>query len=96
MDKELKDFINDWKINPEQLVAEKDGLKFHYSSKGLDGTPKVGISGLASWYSGQLEKGVTSEQTDEILADLSKEFMEIYNKVILPQQIQKQQKQQTK
>lgn len=83
---ELKNFINDWKVNAlTESAVHISGLKFRHVKNGSDGQEKIEISNLPQWARNFIDKGNTVEQCEKIQAKLYNEFIDIYKQVIVPQ-----------
>ncbi len=83
---ELKDFIDDWKIDAKNKSAtHKSGLDFKYVQNGYGGKQQVEISNLPKWFSSEIKKGNKMEDCEKLLDEMNAQFTEIYQKVITPQ-----------
>jgi hypothetical protein len=87
MTRELKDFIDQWKVNALTESAEHiSGLRFRHISKGTDGQEKIEVSNLPQWAREFISQGNTIQQCEQMQAQLHEEFVDIYKQVIVPQQ----------
>ncbi|MDO4162712.1 MAG: hypothetical protein Q4D80_06915 [Pseudomonadota bacterium] len=88
---ELKDFIDDWKIDLKNKSAtHKSGLTIAYEARNDDGSLRLAYTGMMSWL--KLAYSVThdTKKIDEMRENLSNQFVEIYKQKmqIQPQIIQ--------
>ena len=81
---EIKDFIDNWRVDVStESAIHVSGLRFRHVKNGIDGREKIEISNLPQWVQSFMAKGNTIKQCEQMQTQLHKEFVEIYNQVII-------------
>ncbi len=80
-----EDYLENWSLNISRKSAEhKSGVEFKYVASGEDGKPRVRISNVQSFFKSQAGLGKTLDDCYEELDELNRQFVDIYQNIILP------------
>ena len=86
MEKELKDFIDDWQVNVREKSAQhKSGLKIGYDSINEDGTIRLVYSGMSTFLKNTFAETKSVEAVEKRRAELTQEFVEIFKAKMTPE-----------
>jgi tRNA A37 threonylcarbamoyltransferase TsaD len=79
MEKELKDFIDDWQIDIKSKSAQhKSGLKIGYDSTNEDGTIRLAYSGMSTFLRNTFTELKSVEAVEKRRTELTQEFTQIF------------------
>lgn len=82
---ELKDFINDWKIDlKNKSASHKSGLKIGYDSTNEDGTLRLAYSGMSTFMKNTYAETKSTEAIEKRRMELTQEFVEIFKTQMTP------------
>lgn len=79
MVKELKDFINDWKLDlPNKMATHNTGLTIGYDSTNEDGSLRLSYTGVMSFNKLAYSQLGSGEKVELLRNELTRQFVEIY------------------
>ena len=86
MERELKDFIDDWQISiREKSATHKSGLKISYDSTNEDGTLRLAYSGMSTFMKNTFAETKSVDAVEKRRAELTSEFLEIFKAKMTPE-----------
>lgn len=88
MEKELKDFINDWEINKKESSAtHSSGIGFKYIQNGEDSRPRLEILNMPHWFQLEMSTGKSFQECKLLLGELRNQFIAIQKEIISSSQM---------
>ncbi len=88
MEKNIEDFISNWKINiAEKSARHESGLKIGYDSTNDDGSLCLFYSGMATFSKNIYAQTQDMEAIDEKRNELTQEFLKIYKQKMMQQNV---------
>lgn len=82
---EKEDYLKNWSLDVSRKSAtHNSGVEFKYVALGENGKPRVRISNVQNYFKSQAKLGKTLDDCYEELDELNRQFVDIYQDIILP------------